>query len=192
MYDSLTDRQLLIAFENGDHGAFEHLYTKYWGILFNEARRILKDSELASDAVQDVFMTLLTRCDQAKQIESPANFLYTSIRNRAINSLTHQKVKDTFVRYVHQYQFHELTYTEEEIFQTRSQLDKDLRERVEAAIADLPPKMRTAFELSKKNELSYKEIAKRTGTTEGTIKKQISNALDTLRKKLLSTFFSFF
>jgi len=48
----------------------------------------------------------------------------------------------------------------------------------------LPPKMKTVFELSRKANLSHKEIATQLDLSESTVKKHVNNALKILRGKL--------
>ncbi|CAL1517427.1 RNA polymerase sigma-70 factor [Chitinophaga sp. MM2321] len=184
MYHVLTDKELLTAYNNGDATAFKEIYDRYWGLLFNHARRMLKDQDLASDAVQDVFMMLLSKSRQVDQVKSVPGFLYGCMRNRIINDMAHEKVKDNYVRFLQHYSLNDFTNIEEEIFETREDIERELHERIEAEISLLPPKMRAAFELAKKEHLSYKEIAIKTGTSEGTVKKHIYTALRILRNKL--------
>ncbi|MNH46718.1 RNA polymerase sigma factor [compost metagenome] len=55
---------------------------------------------------------------------------------------------------------------------------------IDREIASLPPKMQEVFLMSRKDNLSHKEIADKLGITEPTVKKQVNNALKTLRVKL--------
>jgi RNA polymerase sigma-70 factor (ECF subfamily) len=61
---------------------------------------------------------------------------------------------------------------------------RNLEEKIEQAIASLPEKMREIFNLSRKQQLSYKEIAIQLGISEETVRKQISNALQRLRNQV--------
>ncbi len=45
---------------------FEHLYLENRSIMYNYAMEILKDSQLAEDAVQDAFMKLIKYMDHIK------------------------------------------------------------------------------------------------------------------------------
>jgi RNA polymerase sigma-70 factor (ECF subfamily) len=51
-------------------------------------------------------------------------------------------------------------------------------------ISKLPPKMRKVIELYEFEELSYEEIAKKTGTSVGTVKSRLFNARKILEQKL--------
>src|SRR5690606_17291029 len=55
---------------------------------------------------------------------------------------------------------------------------------IDAEIEKLPEKMRQVFVLSRKENLSYKEIAERLKISDQTVKKQISNSLKYLRLKI--------
>ena len=57
-------------------------------------------------------------------------------------------------------------------------------EIVEAEIKNLPPRMREIFELSRKDNLSHKEIAERLNLSEQTVKKQVQNALKVIKNKV--------
>ncbi|MNT81059.1 RNA polymerase sigma factor [compost metagenome] len=60
---------------------------------------------------------------------------------------------------------------------------------IEKGIAELPPKMREVFELSRKHIMSHKEIAEQLNISEQTVRKQVNNALKILRSKLGMTLF---
>jgi RNA polymerase sigma-70 factor (ECF subfamily) len=188
MYELLTDiddKELVFAFENGDSSAFEAIYRKYWSRLYHEGLKMLKDQELAKDAVQDVFTSLWSRFGQTGQIQSLSGFLYISIRNRTLYYLSRDKTKETFIKHAQNYPINEFAHIDEDVFQQGAKLEKNLQERIEAAIESLPPKTRAAFDLYISEQLSHKEIAQRTGTSQGTIKKQISYALQFIRGKIL-------
>jgi RNA polymerase sigma-70 factor (ECF subfamily) len=59
-----------------------------------------------------------------------------------------------------------------------------LKERVEAALAQVPEPYRTALVLRDIEEMSYEEIAEITETTMGTVKSRITRGRDALKRKL--------
>lgn len=62
--------------------------------------------------------------------------------------------------------------------------ENELRAYIEKEIQALPPKMRQIFEMSRKENLSYKEIAEKLDVSENNVSKQVNNALRVLRTKL--------
>ena len=62
--------------------------------------------------------------------------------------------------------------------------EKELKGIIEREIASLPAKMRAVFEMSRNENLSYKEIAEELCISDKTVKKQINNAIKILRKKI--------
>ncbi|MFD0749217.1 sigma-70 family RNA polymerase sigma factor [Mucilaginibacter calamicampi] len=62
--------------------------------------------------------------------------------------------------------------------------EKQLRAHIEQEIQALPPKMRRIFEMSRKEQLSHREIAEALSVSENNVSKQVNNALRILRTKL--------
>src|SRR5690606_16843057 len=72
-----------------------------------------------------------------------------------------------------------------------SLIEKELHARFEAELVRLPAKMREAFELSRIENYSYREIAEKMDISDHTVKQHISKALKILRKRMLSFIFLF-
>jgi RNA polymerase sigma factor (sigma-70 family) len=62
--------------------------------------------------------------------------------------------------------------------------EHQLSQLIEQEINQLPPKMREIFVLSRKHNLSHRQIAEQLDIAEPTVKKQVANALKILRTKL--------
>ena len=62
--------------------------------------------------------------------------------------------------------------------------EKELADRIEEAIASLPPQCRKIFRLSRMEEMSYSQIATRLQISENTVKTQMKTALSRLRSAL--------
>jgi RNA polymerase sigma factor (sigma-70 family) len=67
-----------------------------------------------------------------------------------------------------------------------------LHQFIEKQIAELPPKTRLVFEMSRKTNLSRKEIAEELQISEETVKSHMHGALKALRVKLGALFFLLF
>lgn len=62
---------------------------------------------------------------------------------------------------------------------------KNLSEYIDLLIAELPPRRREIFNLSRKENKAYKEIALLLNISEKTVENQISEALKYLRKNIV-------
>lgn len=172
------DETLLRRFAEGDHTAFSEIYDVHWEKLFLYAVRILGDENDAEDAVQDAFVSLWKYRHKAIQIRVLHHYLLTIVRNNAVKTIRrHMETRnylDSFRAF-----FDELEQGADETF-----IAKGLEQFIDGEIEKLPAKMREIFVLSRKEQLSHKQIAEKLGISDETVKKQIYNSLKTLRFKL--------
>lgn len=183
-YNTLTDSELLLRFNNGDKAAWEGIYLRYWAILYQHARKMLADNAKAQDLVHDIFTGLLVNLGTL-QIKTPLSaYLYRSIRNGVINLYYKDANRHKYEASMKGYYERGSYVTDETI------IENELRQRIEKAVSDLPDKMRQIFELSRNDERSYKEIAEATDVSEETVRTQIKRALKILRAKLNSLLYS--
>lgn len=183
-YKLLTDAQLADRLNQQDQAAFEELYSRYWAILYNFARKMLQDNEQAKDLVQDAFTKLYLQVGTLDfQQISLAPYLYTLIRNAVITLINRNKLKLNYISSLRDYVNEGSYVTDNQI------LEKEMQRQIDQEIASLPPKMREIFELSRKSNFTRKQIAETTRLSEETVKKQIYNALKILRSKLKTYFF---
>lgn len=183
-YQGHTDSALLALVADNDELAFAEVYRRYKGVLFLHARRILGNDEEGKDVLQELFTTLWTRRSSIDLKTNLSAYLYASVRNRVFDIIAHRKVEQKYIASL-------ASFIEKGEYVTDQQLlAEELRELIEREIAALPPKMREVFELSRKEELSHKEIADQLHISDKTVKKQVNNALHILREKLDTVFSS--
>lgn len=177
VYNKYSDEQLTKLLQAGDESAYTELYNRYWALLFKHAYRMLRDEDDALDVVQEVFTTLWKKAESLTFRHSIAAFLYTTTRNKVLDTIDKRKVRNTYIESLQHFAEKGEYITDNAI------LEKELSNRIEKEIENLPSKMRHTFLLSKKHNLSHREIAKITETSEATVKKQIYNAMKILRPK---------
>jgi RNA polymerase sigma-70 factor (ECF subfamily) len=181
-YDELSDLQLASLLGESDHRAYTEIYKRYWAVLFRHSRRMLQDDEAAKDVVQDIFIMLWAKGSVVVLNTSLSAFLYSAVRNKVFDLIDRNKVKGNYLASLEK-------FIDSGEFTTDNQvLEKEIAAIIEKEIAFLPAKMREVFELSRKSNLSYKEIAVKMDITDHTVKKQMSNALKILRFKFDSLF----
>lgn len=177
-----TDEDLVHALATGDVSALEILSERHSRPAYSLALRILQDSGWAEEVVQDVWLKLW---------KNPA--LYDASRGdlrRWLLSVTHNASVDglrgrrgTAARRDGGADALELARDTGE--DPSESAWKSLQaERVQEALAELPPSQRQAIELAYFEGLSQSEIATRTGEPLGTIKTRVRLGLEKLKRSL--------
>ena len=177
LYSKLSDSELADLLKSDDQLAFTEIYNRFYYALFIHVYNRLKDKDEAKDIVQELFSTLWCK-REVITFTNLSNYLYTSARNRVLNSIAHKSVEAKY-----------LAGLPASIVIEECITDYRLRERQLAAIIAkeieaLPPKMRQVFELSRKENLSHKQIAERLGLSEQSVRSHVKNALRILRVRL--------
>ena len=177
-YSSYTDADLTELLRSGDRFAFTEIYNRYKLVLHNHAWNKTRNNVEAQDAIQDVFSNLWTKREVNQIGSNLSGYLYISVRNHILNLFAKKQVQEKYINSIQQFSQQATALTDHRVRESM------LRDVIEKEIAELPPRMREVFELSRKQHLSHREIAEIMGTTEQTVKKQVSNALKHLRSKL--------
>jgi len=180
-YADLTDDVLAGLVQQGDRNAFTVIYNRYWALLHRFSQRMLRDEDLATDVIQDVFTRLWEHSADLRITVSLSSYLYGATRNQIIRLIRKEKVRADYLSGLR---------VEEAVPITDNEVrERELARLIEQEVSRLPAKMRMVFELSRKAHLSYKEIADQINISEGTVRKQVHNAIRLLRARLSSYFF---
>jgi RNA polymerase sigma-70 factor (family 1) len=177
-YSEHSDRDLLLLLKQDNEAAFAEIYQRYKWVLYLHAAKRVNDREEAKDIVQELFTTLWDRRQVFDLQTHLSGYLYTAVRNRVISRLSHEKVVDTYMDAIRE------SASQGNCITDHKARENNLAAIIEQEINELPERMREVFILSRKHHLSHKEIAGKLGIAESTVKKQVSNALATLRVKL--------
>jgi len=161
--------------QNSDQQAFKELYLIYFDRLYKFAFSILHSSEFAEEAVNDVFLNIWQKRMQLKAIENLRNYLFISTRNTAFNYLSkfRKERNATLDEVLVRFETDELT--PETAFFTN-----EVRNEIEQAINQLPPKTKLVFQMAKIEGLKYKEIAEILNISVNTIDNHIATAIKKL------------
>ena len=79
-YHYSDDEKLWNDFRSGSKEAFEYLYRNYVDILYNYGFKICQDKMLTKDAIQEVFLSLLTKYDKVNLTNAIKLYLFKSLR----------------------------------------------------------------------------------------------------------------
>jgi RNA polymerase sigma factor (sigma-70 family) len=80
-----SDEELIAACRRGDESAWETIILKYQNMLYAIPRRAGLSIDLASDVLQDVFLTLFEKLDALEQPQFLRAWLTTTTRHKTIH-----------------------------------------------------------------------------------------------------------
>lgn len=171
--------KLIAQLKQGNKEAFTRLYEIYWRQVYNFSRLYLTNQSMAEEVVQEVFVKIWESYDVIREDENFKGLLFIITRNLIFNR--HRKnVNEDF------YKITVLAAMENAVFDLEEEIEaKNLGEYIDQLIKELPPRRREIFNLSRKENKSYKEIAALLNISEKTVENQISEALKYLRKNIL-------
>ncbi len=172
------DETLIGEIRIGKEAVFESVFRQYYAPLCRYARTLLGDADEAEEVVQSVFVTIWERRESLLITTSLKAYLYRAVHNRCLNRLSQQSNQAQ-----HRQQAAAELYAEA-ASPTQALLTDELSTRLQRAIGRLPEQCRRAFEMSRFDELSYKEIAEQLGIATKTVENQIGKALRILRTEL--------
>jgi len=171
------DRNLFLLIKKGDQKSFETLFRTYYALLCQFSRKYVKDKDDCEEIVQGFFLKLWDKREALDINESVKNYLFSSIRNRCLNYIKHEKIKLD-------YQSDMMKNPDAQIDTTNFIMEVNLIERIDQCISDLPDRRREIFVLSREHGLKYREIADQLGISIKTVETQMGQALKELREKL--------
>jgi RNA polymerase sigma-70 factor (family 1) len=177
-----SDSELILLWKDGNEQAFELLYKKHVTVLITLARQKLADKELAEDFVHDAFISFYKRKEDLPTDISISAYLYVSLRNRIISYYRKDSLGQKYITHI----THIHTDTDNS---TVEQIEaKEFEERINKEIKKLPPQCKIVFELSRKEQLSNKEIGQKLDLSENTIEQHIRRALRQLKNSFKDYF----
>lgn len=175
MFDEVKE---LSALSNGSDKAFETIYRQYSGKLYNFIMTISHgDRYMAEEVVQSTFIKLWEVREQIEPERSILSYLSTIAKNMLMNKYQRQTVE---------FLYQQLLLKEQPAYDTATEKEPDrkwLEDYVDELIEQLPPSRKKIFILSRKKELSTKEIAEIMQISVSTVETQLSLATKFIRKQ---------
>ena len=184
-----TDVQLMLDVKAGDEQSFELLLRKYRTPLVNFLYRMVRDTAVAEDLAQEVFL----RVYRARQEYAPSakftTWMFRIATNLALNSVRDNRHRQMEISMDQTVDTGEDEQRALEVPDRAPSVEQELVARCRAelimkAIHTLPEKQRAAVLLHKYQELDYGEIARVLECSESALKSLLFRAYETLRVEL--------
>jgi RNA polymerase sigma-70 factor (ECF subfamily) len=174
----LSDEAVIALVARSDETALAELYDRFGRAAYGLALRILRDEKLAEDAVQEGFLAAWRSADRfMPERAKVSTWLLTLVHRRAVDLVRREDRRRAE------------PLGEVVDAAASGSLEEDAwlrfeRERVQAALRQLPDQQREALELAYYGGFSQSELAERLGQPVGTIKSRMFTGLARLRELL--------
>ncbi|HEV8269780.1 MAG TPA: RNA polymerase sigma-70 factor [Chitinophagaceae bacterium] len=162
-----------------DETAFEQVFKTHFKRLHAYAFTLLRDDVEAEEMVQQVFFKLWERNETLSLSGSVSAYLYRAVHNESLNYIKHQKVRSNHQLHVAYSMKNEVEHPAKKV------MAGELEKKIHSALNELPEQCRTIFQMSRFDELKYREIADKLGISVKTVENQMGKALKLLREKLV-------
>jgi RNA polymerase sigma-70 factor (family 1) len=158
--------------EQGDVVAFKELYYLLYNDLFRFATFFIHQKEIAEEVLQDVFVKLWLQRQALGNINNLKVYLYTAVKNTAINYNKRYPLQSFLAGNLPQLEFEYTNPTPEDII-----ISSQMVSKINAVIQGMPPRCKLIFILIKEDGLKYREAARVLNVSVKTIENQMGIAL---------------
>ena len=184
-----TDVQLMLDVKAGDELSFELLLRKYRTPLVNFLYRMVRDTAVAEDLAQEVFLRVYRAREEYAPSAKFTTWMFRIATNLALNSVRDNRHRKMDISMDQTVDMGEEEQRPMEVPDRTPSVEQELVARCRAelimkAIHALPQKQRAAVLLHKYQELDYGEIARVLECSESALKSLLFRAYETLRVEL--------
>ena len=169
---------ILQRIANGDRNAVEDCLNTYGGLVWSIARKMLRNSDEAEDAVQEIFVDIwknAARFDASKASET--TFIAMIARRRIIDKIRYSTRRISG------------DSLDDILLEPFTRTDKQMQTNIEAkqaaeAMRNLKPEQQQVLKLSIVQGMSHQEISDATGMPLGTVKTHARRGILQVREHL--------
>ncbi|MBL7828859.1 MAG: RNA polymerase sigma-70 factor [Saprospiraceae bacterium] len=164
------------AVQLNDEKSFDAVFRTWYTPLVRYALSFTEgDQDEAEELVQNAFAKLWTQRQQLEFHHSVKAYLYRMVHNQALNRIRSQRIQQRFAQHHARQMAQEYESPKE---------NPELMGRIRQVLNSLPEQCRHVFELSRFEELKYREIADQLGISIKTVESHMGKALRIMRNEL--------
>ncbi|MCC8170183.1 MAG: RNA polymerase sigma-70 factor [Parabacteroides sp.] len=182
----MEDNQIFRKIKNGDIQALECLYSKYHPKMYVYCKSLLKDADLAKDAVQEAFVIFWEHREKLQVEEAVSGYLFRITRHLCLRQIRQEAIKNNFsdLSNVRLLEIEANYYTPEKNILDKIYFD-ELSQKYNEALKKLHKQCQVIFEMSKDRGMNNAEIAHLLHLSVRTVENQLYRGLKKLKKSLL-------
>ena len=179
----LTDDRLVSSFSNGNNQAFDVLLERHKDRIFNYIYNMVKDEDLANDIFQETFVKAITTIKQGRYNADGkfASWISRIAHNAVIDHFRQEKSQGTISTDEAEYDILNRRELAEDTIEDII-IDQSIRDDIRNLIQSLPFEQRQVLVMRYYNNLSFKEIAEKTGVSINTALGRMRYAILNLRR----------
>jgi RNA polymerase sigma factor (sigma-70 family) len=173
----VEDRRLAQALRDGESTALAEIYDFYAPRLFDYCHALLRDQDLAADALHDSLIATQQHIGKLREPERFRSWVYAIVRNECLRQLADPDRPE---------QRHEAPEQPEDAFldAEERQRREETRRLVHSALAGMAARHREAVDLSARHDLSAEELAGVLGISSQQATELVAQARDDLDSSL--------
>jgi RNA polymerase sigma-70 factor (ECF subfamily) len=180
----LEEKVLIEKVIEGDRKACKELYDGFSSRVYNTIIGILQNTEDAEDVTQEVFVRIFKSIQSFKRESSLSTWIYRITVNKAFEFIRSRKRKKRFAVVKSIFAKEEVEEPVDFLHPGIIEENKERGKILFKAINKLSEKQKTAFILSKVENLSYKDISEIMKLSLSSVESLIFRAKENLKKEL--------
>ena len=173
-----TEKELLRRLKQGDREAFDAIYERWGGYVYNFTCKTLFNKSLAEDITQFCFMKLWERRKEIRPDENFAAYLYVIARNAVYKETRRLVTSANYIDFLTHASAIGLNSTQEDVNFSL------LKSKMAQVIDRLPDSRRLIYLMSSERHMTNEEIARELNISPKTVETQLSRVVAALRKHL--------
>jgi RNA polymerase sigma-70 factor (ECF subfamily) len=174
----MNERQTIRRIRQGDIGAFELLFRKYYEELCQWAFHYLRDRDSSEEVVQDLFYRIWRDRETMEIRTALKSYLYKAVSNNCKMILNTRHRRSAIEADMAKENPISQPQPSQELEAT------EIREVVNKTLNELPERPAAIFRMSRYEGLKYREIAEKLSISIKTVEANMGKALEMFRKNL--------
>ncbi|HTI08614.1 MAG TPA: sigma-70 family RNA polymerase sigma factor [Puia sp.] len=161
----------------GDSQAFYYIHRELFKGLYNYALKLLQDNDLASDAVQELFVKIWTKRDTIGGLQRVKPYFFTALRRQILNQLRNLQLRELKISRIPR---PDIDFSPEEIV-VKNEEYRSLQKKIAELLNELPKRQKEVIYLHYFEEMDYTQIAAIMGIHYQSVLNLTQKALQKLR-----------
>lgn len=178
MAEKVNLNRIVHELSKDNDSSFEELFNYYYPRLFNFSKSFLKIEDGIDDILQEVFVKIWRNRKNIKSPDTFNSYIFTVTRNLLLNELRSRLNKQNIKE-----EISKLSVAPE--YSMLEQIEyRDLKEKVDNIVNELPERQKEIFVLSRTEGLSHKEIAEKLEISTKTVEYHIALSVKLLKGRI--------